>query len=199
MKFSEFEKIPRLNREIIITEKIDGTNGLVHIEQAELLEGIENPPPAMIVESNGMKFAMMAGSRSRYITPEDDNYGFARWVSENRDELIKLGPGAHYGEWWGSGVQRGYGLPKGEKRFSLFNVHRWKDDVRPSCCHVVPTLWRGLFSTDQIRETLKVLETGGSQAAPGFMRPEGIIVYHVAGQHLYKVTLEKDSEPKSRV
>ncbi len=34
-------------------------------------------------------------------------------------------PATYFGEWWGSGVQRGYGLQKGDKRFSLFNVSRW--------------------------------------------------------------------------
>jgi hypothetical protein len=79
-------------------------------------------------------------SRSRWITPDDDNFGFAAWVEANRDELLTLGPGRHFGEWWGSGIQRGYGLPKGEKRFSLFNVSRWGES-RPACCHVVPVLY----------------------------------------------------------
>ena len=52
-------------------------------------------------------------------------FGFARWVETNRERLITLlGPGLHFGEWWGSGIQRGYGLTKGDKRFSLFNVER---------------------------------------------------------------------------
>jgi hypothetical protein len=71
---------------------------------------------------------MLAGSRSQYITPERDNHGFARWVQDDADELWALGEGRHFGEWWGSGIQRGYGLQKGEKRFSLFNVARWADD-----------------------------------------------------------------------
>ena len=35
IEFVEFEKISRLNREVIVTEKIDGTNGQVHIRPAE--------------------------------------------------------------------------------------------------------------------------------------------------------------------
>src|SRR3990167_7674265 len=121
IKFEEFPKLPRLSREIIITEKIDGTN-------AQLL----------ITESG----EMLIGSRTRWITAQDDNRGFARWVEGNKQELLKLGAGRHFGEWWGSGIQRGYGLQKGEKRFSLFNVARWADDRdrekypvdRPTCC-----------------------------------------------------------------
>lgn len=130
-EFVGFPKIARLNREIVVTEKIDGTNAQVEITE----DGI-----------------VRAGSRNRYITPEGDNHGFAAWVRDNADDLRRLGPGRHFGEWWGSGIQSGYGLPKGEKRFSLFNVSRWDDDVlneedglpaRPRCCGVVPTLYRG--------------------------------------------------------
>src|SRR5512133_2019075 len=104
-EFQSFGKISRLSRDMVITEKIDGTNGCIYIgEDGEFL----------------------VGSRTRWITPECDNHGFARWAYDHKDELVLgLGPGRHYGEWWGSGIQRGYDLPKGEKRFSLFNVHRW--------------------------------------------------------------------------
>lgn len=39
----------------------------------------------------------------------------------------------------------------------------------------------------------------GSFAAPGFMRPEGIIVYHSASGHVFKVLLEDDDRPKGLV
>ncbi|MFY9293320.1 MAG: RNA ligase family protein [Methylorubrum rhodinum] len=175
-----FPKVPRLNREIIITEKIDGTNAQVFIAD----DGV----------------TMLVGSRTRWITPEQDNHGFARWAEDHRDELLRLGPGRHFGEWWGSGIQRGYGLPKGEKRFSLFNVSRWADDAaRPACCHVVPTLHRGPFDQGAISYALQRLGSMGSSAAPGFMKPEGIIVFHTASNSLFKVTVEKDDEPKSAV
>jgi len=31
MEFTEFPKIARLSREVIVTEKIDGTNGCIYI------------------------------------------------------------------------------------------------------------------------------------------------------------------------
>lgn len=170
--FKEFPKIARLSREIIVTEKIDGTNAQV------------------VVGADG---SIRAGSRNRWVTPDDDNYGFARWVLENADELRTLGEGRHFGEWWGSGIQRRYGLS--EKRFSLFNVSRWGAE-RPACCHVVPVLWRGLFCTEAVEITLDSLRDFGSEAAPGFMKPEGVIVYHVAGNIGFKKTLEGDEEPK---
>lgn len=46
--------------------------------------------------------------------------------------------------------------------------------------------------------TLATLAITGSTAAPGFMKPEGIVVFHAASRNLYKVTLEKDDAPKGR-
>lgn len=189
MNFVEFPKMPRLSREIIISEKIDGTNAQVAIVE---LEG--HPLPGAIYQNDGL--ALFAGSRTRWITPADDNYGFARWCQDNAEELLLLGPGRHFGEWWGQGIQRNYGLK--EKRFSLFNVNRWADDaVRPACCHVVPDLFRGEFNTNIIELTLDLLRTDGSLAAPGFMKPEGIVIFHTAGNLGFKKTLDKDEMPKS--
>ena len=161
----------------MITEKIDGTNACIHItDEGEFL----------------------IGSRTRYITPKEDNYGFARWATEHKEELLLLGPGRHYGEWWGSGCQRGYGFEKGIKHFSLFNVGRWKDAELPPCVRLVPVLYEGPFSSDIVDATIEDLRTNGSKAAPGFMKPEGIIIYHAAARSLFKVTLEKDEAPKSQ-
>lgn len=175
--FVPFPKIPRLKRGCIITEKIDGTNAQIVID----------------AEGN-----VRAGSRNRWITPDNDNFGFARWVNDNQDELRGLGEGQHFGEWWGSGIQRTYGLK--EKRFSLFNTGRWSDpSVRPAICDVVPVLFVGQFATDTIDTVLADLKTGGSVAAPSFANPEGIIVFMTASHHLYKVLAENDSEPKGLV
>ena len=170
MEFEPFDKICRLKRTVVITEKIDGTNAQIFIaETGELL----------------------AGSRNRYVTVENDNYGFARWVKDNEDELRKLGPGRHFGEWWGQGIQRRYGLT--EKRFSLFNSSRWTNNPeRPACCHVVPILAAANLDTGLIDDMLTMLRERGSVAAPGFMEPEGIVVFHSASQTMSKVTLGND-------
>lgn len=195
--FQAFSKIPRLSREIVITEKIDGTNAQVFIWD-HILEESTAPALARIDSCS-----IAAGSRNRWITTENDNYGFARWVRDNAEELIKLGPGRHYGEWWGAGIQRRYGLT--EKRFSLFNVDRWfaehnetttEADVPPKCCHVVPVLYRGEFDTPWINTVLSDLEKSGSQAAPGFMDPEGIVIWHTAARVMFKKTIRGDDLPK---
>jgi hypothetical protein len=176
--FIEMPKIARISRDCTVTEKLDGTNASIFIgEDGEFL----------------------TGSRTRWVTPEQDNYGFARWAQAHRDELLTLGPGHHFGEWWGLGIQRNYGLK--EKRFSLFNSNRWSDaaGIRPACCGVVPVLYEGLFIMDEVSHALARLGSFGSIAAPGFMNPEGIVIYHQAAKILFKKTILKDESPKGLV
>lgn len=178
--FVPFEKMARLSRGCVITEKLDGTNAQIFIHD----DGV----------------TIEVGSRNRWITPADDNYGFAGWVERNRDDLLRLGPGRHFGEWWGSGIQRRYGLTGDDKRFSLFNTGRWLTNPdRPECCHVVPMLYAGVFSDTAVEQTLANLASGGSVAAPGFMDPEGIVVFHSASRTLFKKTIKNDEAPKSLV
>jgi len=201
-EFKPFPKIARLSREFVITEKIDGTNASIFIGDAG---------------------EFLVGSRTRWITPDNDNFGFAAWAHERKDELMSLGHGHHFGEWWGSGIQRGYNLPKGEKRFSLFNVSRWDPEVfdwlesiktarmspksrpaepalfipPPDCCKVVPVLRKGtLFQTEDVFGAIEDLAQYGSHANFGFMNPEGVVVFHMAANIAFKKTIEKDDEPK---
>lgn len=178
IEFREWPKIPRLNRGMVITEKIDGTNA------------------AVIVTEDG---EVGAQSRNRIITPDSDNFGFAAWTYEHATELATiLGPGYHYGEWWGAGIQRRYGLS--EKRFSLFNTSRWSgaDFSAVPQLGIVPVLAAGNFSHDTIRECVESLSREGSVAAPGFMDPEGVVVYLSAARQMFKVTCKGDNQPKGQ-
>jgi hypothetical protein len=204
MNFEPFPKIGRLQRGICITEKIDGTNAQIAIECAPygFADGraVAVSAPIIDVGEPAQQLMMYTGNRSRWLQPgkDTDNFGFARWCFENQEELFKLGEGRHFGEWWGGSIQRGYGVA--EKRFSLFNVNRWADgrEARPSCCDVVPTLYRGLYDQTQITEAMTQLRDHGSVAAPGFMQPEGIVVYHEATKTLFKQTLDNDGQPKGQ-
>lgn len=195
MDFIAFPKIARFSREVIVTEKIDGTNACVAVIPKEVIDSSVLGAP--IVAEVGDHY-IFAGSRTRWVRPQDDNHGWARWVVENADALATLGEGRHFGEWWGSGIQRGYGLPKGEKRFSLFNVSRWEHE-RPACCHVVPVLMRsGGLDTIDVPGIMQMLGFAGSRAAPGFMKPEGIVIFHAQGNVAFKKTFDKDDAGKGR-
>lgn len=132
--FEEFQKIARLSRECCISEKIDGTNAQVHV----LEDG-----------------TVLAGSRNRYVTPEADNFGFARLVQEHQDELrAGLGIGRHFGEWWGclsadtsvrlaDGSLEKLGKIVNTKMevFECSNGHRWRSVLDPGCdaCGAAPS------------------------------------------------------------
>jgi len=191
-EFRGFKKIPRWSRDIVVTEKIDGTNGVIYVN--------------MDTDDGG---TVKAGSRSRWLYPgKQDNFGFAYWVCKNMIELSELGNGYHYGEWYGQGINRGYGLK--EKRFALFNTYRWKDGAehadpvsgkvikRPTCCSVVPILYEGPMSDLAVEEALNNLRLNGSKAVAGFQDPEGIVVYHTASTSYFKKTLVDDEKPKGK-
>jgi hypothetical protein len=176
--FWPMPKIPRYFRHVIITEKIDGTNATIYI---------------------GDDGTFMTGSRTRWITPENDNHGFSRWAHDNKEELMELGPGWHRGEWWGNGINRGYGLARGDKRFSLFNTKF--ADHHPGCVDVVPILFNEPVMNDSFNIEIAIdgLRKHGSVAAPGYMDPEGIVIYHMASKQSFKVTCKDDEQPKGVV
>lgn len=209
-EFQSMPKIPRFFRDVIVTEKIDGTCAAVWIPPNEW-----GAPPEPAVRAGGKTRWLTVGRDAQ--NRDLDNYGFAAWVTEHADELRTLGPGLHRGEWWGHKVNRGYG--RTDRAFSLFNVGRWinrdpeldlsrgggplptfpdgtpmfpERDTPPACCDVVPVLYRGPFDTEVIRGVARMLEAGGSVAAPGYTKPEGVVVFHAAGGHLFKYTFGSD-------
>lgn len=178
MEFESFPKLYRLNGPVIVSEKLDGTNGQIYITE------------------DGQ---FLVGSRTRWITPAQDNHGFAKWAYDNKDAIISLlGIGRHYGEWWGQGIQRGYGLK--EKRFSLFNTTKWsveQDNLRAVNIYVVPTLYTGVFDTMVFHTILARLSEFGSRAVPGYMNPEGIVIYDTRSGVGYKKTFDYDDTGKN--
>jgi hypothetical protein len=104
-----------------------------------------------------------------------------------------------------------------EKRWSMFNTVRWclagqtpqriptqdpriekYQEVLPACCGLVPVLYRGMFLTTAVDSALELLKSCGSKASPGFFNPEGVVVFHIAGNVGFKKTILHDDEPKSK-
>lgn len=161
-EFKPYGKTPRLDTfECVITEKLDGTNSCVVVQDGEVV-GCQ--------------------SRNRIITVDDDNFTFARWVEENKEELSKLGDGYHYGEWVGPGIQKN---PMGleQKEFYLFNTFRPADTL-PSCVKQVPVLWEGSFSNKALDDIMTLLPNARDY------RPEGIIIYFKKLRQVMKFTYE---------
>jgi hypothetical protein len=225
--YPKFKSIPRLHRRVVLTEKVDGTNGLIDVTRLpdavplmdpQYLEGTTGVGVTLFNETDNRyeRFIVRAGSRNRWLSPDNDNFGFARWVWDNAISLAGLGEGKHYGEWFGQGIQSGYGLT--DKRFALFNVNRWYDarDSRigedfhqtfpkavpaPPEVTVVPvvSVIDGKHLNYAVDDALHTLESEGSIIAPGFKNPEGVVVFHEAAGVLFKATIKNDESPKSAV
>lgn len=173
--FKPFPKIPRWkgSQHCFITEKIDGTNAQI------------------VINEDCTDFEI--GSRSRWINPDQDNYGFAGWCYRNKEALLTLGKGVHFGEWWGLGIQRGYGVK--EKYLSLFNTLRWDTpEQRERIAKIpntgtVPLLYQGEFNSDVVNDAMFDLGKNGSKVA-AFDKPEGIIIYLPESRSTFKMTFD---------
>jgi hypothetical protein len=70
-EFEPWPKIARLNRHIVVTEKVDGTNSQLFITEDGDLS---------------------AGSRTRWLSEGADNFGFNAWAQANKADLLSVGP-----------------------------------------------------------------------------------------------------------
>jgi hypothetical protein len=175
--FEPWPEIEQLGRcWITITQKIHGTNAQVLIQQNE---------------ETG-HYDVFCGSRNRWLSLENDNYEFAKFVSEHQTEFIeKLGCGRWYGEWAGPGIGSAEGL--GEKTLFLFDVFKVPPGrPLPPRVRPVPLLYSGAFDQAIIERTFDELKAGGSRAVEGFMRPEGIVVHIVGPNVRYKKVFKKE-------
>lgn len=201
IEFQSWPKTPRLFRDIVITEKVDGSNSAIIIKEYE-----HDDEGGTIAQVNvdGKLYSVGAQSRNRLIFPgkTTDNHGFARFVEENAEKLVELlGEGRHYGEWWGKGVQGRYHAQF--KGFLLFNTEKhdglytWFHDtsIGDVLVEAMPVLYKGPYSEQKIRETLSELSTNGSVISP-FDPAEGIVVFHTQSRKVYKVTLDNNDKGK---
>lgn len=183
--FKAWPKIPRLENEFYyLTEKLDGTNACIIITEDQAF----SHTPIFVPVIDNKRYGIWAQSRTRLITPEDDNYGFANWVQNNAEQLVKdLGVGYHFGEWWGQGIQRNYGLT--EKRFSLFNPNK----ISSICHNCIPfcTVDATKILQEEVDYWSEHLLTKGSLTVPGYMKPEGLVIYAEKAKQYWKVILDK--------
>ncbi len=177
MEFIKYLKTKRFTSNIIITEKIDGTNAqLVWDEDHQILR---------------------CGSRNRYLnySYEPDNFGFAAWVDKNREVLTKYFKDFDYpiyGEWWGKGIQRGYEVD--QKYFSIFHTGLFGDKIPQELYNIgvryVPVLYEGLNVDDPIHTIYHQLFDQGSKLKYNYMNPEGICIFFKDTGTIFKMTYE---------
>lgn len=86
---------------------------------------------------------LWAQSRTRIITPESDNYGFAAWVYANKKAIIDTlaewrcivgtyTPLLVYGEWAGKGINSGAAICELDKKFYCFDVQSILTEISPT-------------------------------------------------------------------
>lgn len=173
MEFKAFDKIEQLKKVFMhITQKIHGTNAQILIYPVYK----DGKAPDGGSSEEVSHYDLICGSRNRWIYPGDDNYGFAAHVHAHKGEFIaKLGPGRHYGEWAGLGINSGEGMA--DKVFLLFDFWRYPPErPLPPKCGTVPLLYSGPLDLAKIEEVMNDLKTNGSKLVPGFMRPEGVVI-----------------------
>lgn len=204
IEFRAWPKTPRLFREIVITEKVNGTNSAVIIQ--EWPDRAEADPNRLaLINRDGVLYEIAAQSRKRLITPgkTTDNYGFAAFVQLNAEVLFDLlGPGRHFGEWWGDGIQ-GQKTISNMRGFALFNtdkhggMYEWlkAPDGRDVLVEPVWEIYRGPFSEERIQLVLDELKKNGSYMNPT-SEAEGICVFHTQSRQVYKYTIEGDDAHK---
>jgi hypothetical protein len=231
----EFEAWPKTERlsniTITVTEKINGSNAAVIIkpitqeeyDQEQLTWKVDDFDPSsgarlvphhwltMVAGADDQNhFVVGAQSRKRLIWPGNDNFAFAGWVNANAKKLVDLlGPGRHFGEWWGQGIQGGHGMDR--KVFSLFNQHRWSGVAEHRADWIdiasemnmtwVPLLYSGKFNHEVIPHTLNLLRENGSFAAAAYgvngFKAEGVVINFPYLDVRLKAFVENDELPKS--
>jgi hypothetical protein len=199
MKFQEFDKIHALHKTtLLVTQKLHGTNASIWIRPTGEIDYSEEQ--AQFLTEDG-QFLVLPGKRTSFITLENDNFGFARFVYENKEALYKaLGQGVWFGEWCGPGINSGEGLT--QKRLALFAVlsleekyHNMKSaGLWPDRVDLVPVLFTGLGSNiEQIAElVMNDLKEKGSSYVPGYMRPEGIVIQILGTNVKFKKVFEAE-------
>jgi hypothetical protein len=182
---TEFKAWPKINRFtqpfVTITEKIDGTNACVIVEDGKVI-GAQSRSQLLVHDNSGE------------LTKYNDNAGFAQYVIENQNTLFALGDGYHYGEWAGPGIQKNpHNL--NQKYFFLFNTGRFVNDEAVSLfpyVRVVPTLYSGYYEDGIVESVMNMLNISAKEK--GYI-PEGVCIYWHNFDKYSKATF-KNSEGK---
>lgn len=176
-EFKGFKKIPRTENMVCeITEKLDGTNGVILIKNRTLVA---------------------VGSKNRWLSAEHDlaaqkdTPGFYSWCYEPEREawLKQLDDGYYYGEFIGKGIQRTYDL--NHRRFYLFRYDlKEKMENERLGIYTIPHLCTCNLETleSSLRSSRTVLLLKGS-FVNDFEKTEGLVV--TMGDRRYKHIWDK--------
>lgn len=104
------------------------------------------------------KGEIKAQKRSDFITPQNDNAGFASYVESLDIVSHPNSPMILYGEWAGPGVQKGDAVSMiDEKHFFVFSVYSVEHDSYITEPHSIESVIVGAFGEDYIDKNIRVL------------------------------------------
>jgi len=179
-----FEAWPKTARGFgpaLYTEKLDGSNVAVIFERRYGTEAFADMNNVVIKDTNTGELFIIhvaAQTRTQMAFIEDDQVGIAQWVADRKYSLVRdlynFNRGAdlerHYGEY-----VKGKGLKV--PHVFLFNAYRWREaEFATEGLSVVPVLYEGEHSYEQLTDTLRDLELNGSRVLDS--PAEGVIVFH---------------------
>jgi hypothetical protein len=224
-RIKRWPDVARLHRGVTLTEMLDGKTAALHVDVVRPLhhQVYENDRWQTIPEvpvragdvfsleedgggprSRSIFYRVTVQNTTRIVTVQEDMNGIAAWARENAAGIVAaLGPGIHFGEWWGYKINRGYGLRVGDRRFSLFNTVRWNklNGQQVPGLYSVPVLWEGSLENDwmAVPEQVANLKTRGSVAVPGYPYPEGLVLYHHEGDTMFKIRIDEHNRKNIRL
>ena len=198
--YASFPSIERLeNIYCVISEKVDGTNGLIEINE-------------VFPVGEPKEIQIRFGSRNRYITFNNDNADFANFFrhyearfkdvaadiilkelevsGETLTECQEQYPLRIYGEWFGSGIQRGYGLK--DKFFMPFSTFYAEKLIEYQVPNIVKPniMYTGKFNKLTADMCMNTLAIHGSGIIKDYKRPEGIVIHFPKYNFRLKQTFE---------
>ena len=128
VKWSEIESFHNVRKSVEkYPELLGGDTGVTYRGKVKL----HGTNAAVQVRGGDKVFAQ---SRTRYITPGDDNCGFAAWVEKFRVDWLECWKGRDFvvfGEWCGPGIMKGTACNQmREKAFAIFGMRFLDDEDR---------------------------------------------------------------------
>lgn len=124
VKWTSIEGLPHVRRTIVAQARLDSEQIVLPRVTYRAKVKLDGTNAAVHVLPRGQ---FVAQSRTRLLTPQSDNYGFAAWVHESPQYFgtlhERLGPAIVYGEWCGPGIQKRVAVSQIDKKiFAVFAI-----------------------------------------------------------------------------
>ncbi|TNE47310.1 MAG: hypothetical protein EP343_20325 [Deltaproteobacteria bacterium] len=147
VKWTSIQQLPNLR---VNLEKVKEREGDSFVYPVLTFKGkikLDGSNAAVQLSPDG---SVVAQSRTRLLTVEDDNYQFAQWVEAHRDYFAalgkSLGPAIVFGEWCGKGIQRKVAIAGIDRRvLAVFAIQYGDHNTNEATIDIEPARIRSLL------------------------------------------------------